>query len=273
MGIDIMNKKGVASIIVTIFVMLMLAVFVATVSSMVATDAYIATNHLDSIKAFYIASAGLARARVLLATEWQFDEDHSETDVAVGDGIFDIATNYVRRDNVVSITATGFIPNKTALRAKRTITETNVPPPTRTNLSLPASVTASASSSEAGHEPIYSKDGDYNTYWQSQRVAADSWLSFTFPTSLDFDKIIIYQRWVNLLDFSIQYLSGTNWVDVPNPQISGTNTKTIRFDKVTSTGIRIYIRSVSGTENPNITEFETYLGIESLGKGKFNETY
>lgn len=274
-----MNENGI-SIIVAIFIMLVLSVTIATVAALVATSGDVAINYWESLEAFYIAEAGLARARVRLSPvgDWAFEKDHKEKDVSIGAGTFTVKTEYDKKTDTVTITSTGYVPDSSDWRAKREVVEENIPPPS-------GGITATASSESWWHPAGHAIDMDLETYWQAWLWPLPHWLRLTFISMVAFDGVIFYQDTVNIAEFHIEYYDGTDFVPVNNPVIDGptgpNNKITVTFDQVESDQVQLVVdRTVRWWARPTISEFEVYLGGERVGleggtlsKGTYKEVY
>lgn len=278
-----LTNKGV-SIIVAIFIMLVLSLIIATVAALVATSGDVAVNYLESLKAFYIAEAGLARARVRLSLStgdldyWDYRVNNTETEKSIGAGTFIVTTSYNSALDAVTITSTGFVPagfvpDSINQRAKRQVKEKDIP--------FVKPITAS--SEAVKHPANHAIDGKLDTYWESGERALSHWLKLTFIDTVAFNKVIFYSDTVKIDEFHIEYYDGTSFVPVNNPVKDGPtgpdNMFTVTFDQVDSDRVRLVVDYVKKAK-PTISEFEVYLlsGEKaepkgSLGKGTFMEVH
>src|SRR6185295_9861522 len=63
-----------------------------------------------------------------------------------------------------------------------------------------------------------------------------------------------------LVDFQVQYLNGSTWVDVPGGNITGNNLvwRRVSFAPVTTTAIRVLVNAIQGGGWSAITELEAW---------------
>lgn len=268
------NQRG-AVLLATFIILLTLTVILAAVTFRVRYEIKSTSTALLDRKAFYIAEAGLAKARWALTTDGQA-VGWSETGTSFGGGTFTVTTTD-NGDGTYTIVSDGYVPDDTNPLARRRVQEKNIPVSgaAPTNLSLAA--TAGASSEKGGNTADKANDGSNGSQWKADgtpSVAAPEWLSMDFGSAATFDKVTFDEPAGNeITAYEIQYSSnGSSWSAVSNAveSVSGSVT-TVTFDSVSARYHRIYI-TASTKKDPGIKEFESYdtsTGAATLGQGKF----
>ena len=252
------EEKGVI-LILTFIILVTLTVIVLAFASMISDEIGSTGVGLMNMKTFYIAEAGLAKARWEL-TAGRETAGFGEEDISFGAGTYTFTTTD-NGDNTITIISEGYIPDDINPVARRRVSEKNIPI-TFTNLSL--SATASASSVQGPNMADRAIDGDSGTSWKSN-VKNGSWLKLDFSSSITFDRITFDGTKIDT--YAIMY-SGDDIVyqAVTNPVESPAGT--ITFDPVSA---RYFRFDVNGNR-PGINELETFnvAGSEpALGQGKF----
>lgn len=259
------NETGVALILVFI-ILIGLCVIVSAFITMVNYEIRSAGAGLRNMQAFYIAEAGLAKARWALTTGEEA-VGWGETNEPFGEGTYTVTTTD-NGDDTCTISSSGYIPNATNPVAQRMVTESNIPiSGGSTNLSL--SATASASSEQGSHTADKSNDGNSVTKWKSD-VKNGSWLKLDFGSSTTFDKIIYSGSKID--SYVIQYSNNdVTYTNVTNPVESPSGT--VNFDSVSA---RYLGFNVNGNK-PEINELESYNTAEegpiTLGQGEFSTSW
>lgn len=264
-----MDKKGAALILV--FVILIglsgvLFAFLATVSNEMKS----ASATLRNTQAFYIAEAGLAKARWALTTGEE-DVGWGETNndpFGTGEGTYIVTTEYSDSptNEHVTIASEGYFPSSADYVARRAVVESAIPVSFGgTNLSLAA--TASASSSQGGNTPDKATDGQSNTRWRSN-VSNGSWLKLDFGSATTFDKIVVSGTKID--SYAIEYSDNDSSYNAVTSLVEDP-AWTFTFDSVEARYLRF---SVSGNR-PEINELETYNTAAPAGleKGEFSTSW
>lgn len=254
------NEKGIALILVFVTMVVLSGVALAFLS-IVNYEIGSSGAGLRNMQAFYIAEAGLAKARWALG---EGDAGWSETDEAFGEGTY-TATIANNGDDTYTITSDGYVPDSANPLAQRQVVESDIA--VTSNLSLGA--TASASSVQGQNTADKAKDGDAGTKWKSN-IKNGSWLKLDFGSSTTFDRIVI--DGANIDSYAIEYSPDdvvpyqgvANIVELP--------AWTFSFDSVSARYLRL---SVNG-DRPEINELETYDiagGGVNLGQGEFATSF
>lgn len=269
------EEKG-AALIAAFAVLVGLTIIALAFVTMVSDDIKNAGAALIDAKAYYVAEAGLAKARWALTTDGQ-SVGWGESDISFGAGTYTVTTTD-NGDSTYTIVSEGYVPNDTNPLAKRRVEERNISTTTSglTNLSLTA--TASASSYKGVDTPDKANDGQTSTKWRADGIpsaGSPQWLAMDLGIAQTFDRVAFDEPSGNkITTYQIQSSSdGTSWSAVSNAveTINGSVT-TVNFDAVTVRYHRIYI-TASTRRDPSIAEYETYNSNEIqsiiLGQGKF----
>jgi Tfp pilus assembly protein PilX len=127
------NKKGI--ILILIFIIM------ATLSSVTLAYLYMisirtrsSSRELASAQAFWLAEAGLSRARWELTDGGQA-AGWGQADVPLGAGTYTVGT-LDNRNNTCTITSEGYIPNDVDPVSRRMVIEKNIPVTIEGNLSV-----------------------------------------------------------------------------------------------------------------------------------------
>lgn len=278
-----MNKLKTerGSALLTVFIVLVtLSAITLAFLNMVKDDIKRSGSEQADLKSYYIAEAGLAKARWALTTGGQA-VGWTEADAAFGAGTYTVTTTD-NGDGTYTIISEGYLPTDTNPIAKRRVTEKNITAASSglTNLSLGA--TATASSSKGGSTPGDANDGASNTKWTANgtpSVGSPQWLAIDFGSSKTFDRVVFDEPLGNqITSYQIQYsTNGSSWSAVSGTAASRVGTiTTVNFTAVTARYHRIYI-TASIKKDPSISEYESYDTNESvsmiLGQGKFVTTW
>lgn len=254
------DRRAVAFIF-TFIILASLAVVVLALLSMIHYEMKTTQAGLYNMQAFYIAEAGLAKARWALTTGGQA-VGWGENDVSFGSGTYSV-TSVDNGDGTYTITAEGYVPSDINPRAKRKVIEEDITPGgSSTNYSLSAAATAS--SQQGGNTAPKAIDGASNTKWKST-VNNGSWLKLDFTNPISFNKIVYDGKQIS--SYVIQYSND----DVTFTPVSGkveAPVGTVSFNQVTARYLRF---SINGNK-PEVNELETYNtsgSIPALGQGKF----
>ncbi len=271
-----MGEERGAALIAAFVVLVGLTIIALAFVTMVSDDIKNAGAALIDAKAYYVAEAGLAKARWALTTGGQ-SVGWGESDISFGAGTYTVTTTN-NGDGTSTVVAEGYLPNDTNPLAQRRVEERNIPVTTSglTNLSLTA--TASASSYKGADTPDRANDGSSSTKWRADgnpSAGSPQWLAMDLGSAAAFDRVAFDEPSGNKITaYQIQYSSnGSIWSAVSDAveTINGRVT-TVDFDAVTVRYQRIYI-TASTRRNPAIAEYETYNSNETqsiiLGQGKF----
>ncbi len=119
-----------------------------------------------------------------------------------------------------------------------------------------------ASSFWPGYGPELVADGSSETRWNAQDgTSGDQWLAIDFGEKRSFDRVAISEVFDRVTSYSIQYLDGGRWVDCAGGTTLGQ--KTITFDRVTASKVRLYIHKIR-SDSASIAEFALALGEKAL---------
>ena len=271
------NKRGAALILVfLIFVGLSGIAFVFL--TMVRDEIGSAGAGLWNIQAFYLAEAGLAKARWALTVggetlgEWEGEEDIAVTVGTTTIGTYTIDPPVDNDDGTCTITTYGYVPNDNNPLAKRQVVEENIPVGgDLTNLSLVATI--SASSEKLPPNPATNaNDGDSGTQWKAGSKD-DAWLKLDFGSAATFDRVIFTGNNINSVTIyyssnDSDYTEVTNAVEDPG--------RTVNFDSVSAQYLRLDM-DVDSNKTAEINEFESYNSAEdvsaTLGQGEFSTSW
>lgn len=103
-------------------------------------------------------------------------------------------------------------------------------------------------------------DGDFTTRWATSNGINAAWLELDYGVPTTFNQALI-DEWSGaaprVTGYSIQYWDGSVWQDAYTGTTIGNN-KSVTFNPVTASRIRLNITSVTGTLGPTINEFQLY---------------
>lgn len=253
------NEKGIALVFVFI-VMTALSGIAFAFLFMVRHEVRSAGAGLRNAQAFYIAEAGLAKARWALGTGeavgW------GETDEPFGEeGTYTVTTVVDNEeDGTYKITSEGYVPDSANPLARRRVAESGIS--IESNLSLGA--TASASSEQGPNTADRAIDDNTGTKWKS-KINNGSWLKLDFGSSTTFDKIVIVDA-ANFDSYTIEYSDDD--VTYQGVTVILDAFPTISFNSVSAR----YLRLNASGNRLETSELETYDvagGGIFLGQGKF----
>ncbi len=250
---NIGNKKGVVVIFVMIVLVALTGVALAFLYT-VNSEIKFAGDELANTRAFYIAVAGLAKARYELTTGGQ-TVPYQETDVPFGKGTYSYTAVVASDPQNVNITSYGYVPDSANPVAQRMVAEENIAPGVGTNLSLGSIATA------AGGNPSNAIDGNANSKWISSTDGTSS-LTLKYDSAKTVGKAVV--SGTKITSCVVQYSNnGSSWTNVSGASggLPGTQT----FTPVTAQFLRI---NVTGNK-PQVNEFESYSGAAALDQGKF----
>ena len=110
-------------------------------------------------------------------------------------------------------------------------------------------------------------DGNRGTRWNSANgTRAPHEIGVNFGSQKTVNKVIIYEHLGRIDEFEVQYWSNGEWRTCATDNTIGEIGKTLTFAPVTSSRMRIYIKSILGTPTdlPTIWEIEFYNGDQKL---------
>jgi hypothetical protein len=269
------NKRG-AALILVFFILVGLSGIAFAFISMVSDEIGSAGAGLRNIQAFYIAEAGLAKARWALTLgekEPPWPEGEPEEDgVEFGGGKYFIETEYSDppANEHLTITSSGYIPDNTNPIAQRRVVEADILIGSGglTNLSLSATISASSEKRPAAN----ANDGDADTSWKSNEKD-DAWLKLDFGSSTAFNRAIYAGS--NINSCTIWYSDSPD--DGYSLAASATGSSaTVNFDLVEGRYLR-FDMDVDSNKTAEVNELETYNTNEdvsaTLGQGEFSTSW
>ncbi len=224
--------------------------------------------------AFYLAEAGLHRARQALVTgTWTAALSPGATYIeSFGPGEYRV-TIVDNANSTYTITSDGYVPTQTTVVAQRRVVEAALAVTANTNLSLTA--TASASSASGPHTAAKAKDGDLTTYWKANTSANGEWLAMNFGSPKTVAQAIVREDGKTMETIQIQSSSdGSSWTTLATMQnesavlSGGDATWTILFAATSAQYVRMLVTDTGGAK-PKVKECETYAAgiVSALGKG------
>jgi len=128
------------------------------------------------------------------------------------------------------------------------------------NIARTAVVTAS--SSAQGNAAATVTDGNGQTRWNAAPgQIANQWLQFDFGTPRPVNQVRVAETFERINSWAVQQWDGSGYVDVATGTVIGAPRQTpvkIDFPEVTTSRIRLLIRSTSTSETPSINEMAVY---------------
>ncbi len=262
-----------AALLLTFFMMLILTGVGVAVAVFAQNSLLSGRGQLLDKQAYYIAEAGWQRARQALSVgTWRAAPSAGNTynttngDPAFGAGeyqvtLVDATTPAVENgDTNYTITAEGYVPNRTTPAAKRKETETTIDVTVaNTNLSLAG--TATASSTSGTNTASKANDGSTGTKWQAGTKGPNEWLKLDLGSAKTVDRILIKDDGNIHATITLAYsddnaswttVSGTTTVESPN------NSFTITFAPTVHRYLRASFPDVSSGDKVGIKEWENY---------------
>lgn len=273
------SKRGVALLSV-FMVMVTLSMMALAFLNMVRDDIKRTGTDQEDMRAYYIAKAGLAKARWALTAGAQA-VGWGETGTAFGAGTYTVTTT----DNgggTYTIISSGYVPNSTNPIARRRVEERNVSAATSALTNLCLGATAAASSSRGANVPSRAIDGNLSTRWQANgnpSPGSPQWLRVDLGSARTFSRVVFTEPAGNTITaYTIQYsANGSTWTNVSSPAALKVGmVTTVNFTAVTRRYHRIRITASSATR-PAISEYESYdtnqIRSVILGQGKYVTTW
>ena len=116
-----MNKNGLVLILV-LAIILILVTISAVFINVTVREVNMVRQGNDSTRAFYLAEAGIERALTELSQNQAYT---GETNVSLGEGVYDVSVSPGTAPDTYDIIATGYVPDKTSTgRAERSVSAT-----------------------------------------------------------------------------------------------------------------------------------------------------
>lgn len=117
----------------------------------------------------------------------------------------------------------------------------------------------SSSDFSSGYIAEYGFDGNTNTRWNAaDGTSGDQWLMQVFDKEVQIDRVYISEAFNRIRSFDIQYWDGEKWEVCASGTTIGPS-KTITFEPITTTRIRLYEHSIV-SDSVSIWEFTAYSG-------------
>ena len=228
----------------------------------------IGTTQLQDKQAFYIAEAGLQRARqALSANTWLSAASPGNTyEESFGAGEYSVTVidnancDYGSSSCQYDITSNGYVPNNTTPAAQRQIVANDIDV-TLTNTNLSLSATAAGSSTNGTHVAADAKDDDNGTFWQAGTKGSGEWLRMDLGSATNLNRIVIDEN-ANITGITVEYSSdAASWSTVPALTGDGDDsdkTWTFTFTATSARYFRVVLTSSSSNNRVSIEEFESY---------------
>lgn len=106
-------------------------------------------------------------------------------------------------------------------------------------------------------------DGNMSTRWNSvDGTSGNQWISAMFGKDVTIDSVEIHEAFNRVRSYSVQYYDGGTWKTCATGTTIGSSL-TVKFDPVTTKGIRLYINSTNG-ETVSIFECKMYNGDQQV---------
>ena len=228
----------------------------------------IGTVQLQDKQAFYIAEAGLQRARqALSANTWLSAPSPGNTyEESFGAGEYSVTIidnddcDYGSSSCQYDITSSGYVPNNTTPVAQRQVVANEIDVTlSNTNLSLAA--TATASSTNGTHAASDAKDDDNGTYWQAGTKGSGEWLKMDLGSATNVNRVVLDEN-ANITGVDLEYSTdGSSWTDVPDLAGDGDNsdrTWTFTFTATSARYFRVVLTSSGSGSRVSVEEFKSY---------------
>ena len=225
-------------------------------------------------QALYIAEAGWQRARqALAASTWTGavapGNDYTES-FGGGEYVVNVtAENACIASCNYTVTSSSYVPNQTAVLARRRITEVDAPVTivTGTNFSLAA--TASASSSTGANTPNKANDGNSATKWQSGTNGNTSWLAMDYGSSATLNRIVVDED-SNIGGITVDYSdNGSVWTSISGATVTQSPSKkwNATFSPISHRYFRANLTGVGANKKAAVEEMRSYNTTISLSTG------
>lgn len=124
-----------------------------------------------------------------------------------------------------------------------------------------------------GYSAAKAFDGSKGSRWNApNNSSSNQWISVQYGKEVTLDSVKIYEAFSRIRSFSVQYLDGTAWKTLATGTTIGEAGKTLTFEAVKTTGLRLYIHTTDG-QTASIYEFEAYNGETPVRYEESNENY
>ena len=256
------QERGAALLIALVFMLILVGL--ATAAAVYSQNSQLTTRaQLLDTQAFYIAEAGVHRARQqLVAGNWASGSTNTES---FGGGEYSVTIT----DNgscgagssgcQYTFTSDAYIPSSTSYVARRELAEGSIPATvSSTNLSLAA--TASASSSDGSHTASKANDGDSDSDWRASTAGNGQWLAMDYGSATTVDRIIVDEN-DNIDGVNIQYSDdGSSWTTVSGLSVveSPSKTWTATFTASSHRYFRAVFTASGSSKKVRVNELESY---------------
>lgn len=268
------DEEGVA-MLATFFLMLVLAGLAFAVGVFSYNSQVTGKSQLLDRQAFYVAEAGGQRARQQFgAGAWSASSctgapnctEAFPSASSIGEYVVTITGS-----NPITITSSGYVPNRTTPIAQRRVVESNVPISTSDGSNLSLSATAFASSSRGANVPARAKDGNLLTFWEANTAGPGSWLAMDLGSATSVEKIIVREQ-ANITGLTIQHSdNNATWTTASGLSVTptGSGNNQIYTATFTETTHRYFrsLFSTAGSGRRAARELESYDTGQTLGAG------
>jgi len=253
------QKQRGAALMLTFLLMLVLSGLALGAGIFSQNSMVSGKSYLQDKQAFYIAEAGLERARQQIeAGNWSgASSPGNEYNESFGAGEY-VVTIVDNGSDLYTITSEGYVPNDTNPVAQRQIEEVDLEVTTGSG-NLATSATAAASSTRGGSAASNANDGSMSTDWTANTQGSGEWLSLDFSTATTLDQVVFYENQY-ITGITVEYSSdASSWTTVPSLTGDGDNSDTTWTFTFTATSAR-YFRGVFTASGSNrrvsVYEFE-----------------
>jgi Tfp pilus assembly protein PilX len=266
------SRRRGAALLLTLLMMIMLCGLALAVGVSAHNSLLTGRMALQDKQAYYIAEAGLQRARqALSAGTWAAasGSGNSYTE-SFGAGVYVVtivdnaATTTVSGSTDYTITSEAYIPSQSNYQARRQVHEYEADVDvSTTNYSLTA--TASASSADGSHPASNAKDGDTSTKWKAGSND-DAWLQMDYGSAVSLD-LLVTREDSNIDGIaSVQYSDdGSAWTSVAGLTVTEPSSKVWHAD-FTAASHR-YFRvtyTIGSSKKGQVKELQSYGGSGSV---------
>jgi Tfp pilus assembly protein PilX len=276
------DKRGAALLITLVF--LLVLVGLATAAAIFAQNSQLtAKAQLLDKQAFYIAEAGIHRARQQVeAGNWASGSTNTES-FGAGEYSVTIADNgdcaSGSSDCEYTVTSNAYIPSSSSYVARRQLVEDEIPVTvSNTNLSLTA--TASASSAESGKPASNANDGNTGTEWRASTAGNGQWLRMDHGSATTVNRIVVLEKdnidGISAVEYSD---NGSTWTAVSGLSVveSPSKTWTSNFTSTSHRYFRVVFTASGSGDKVRVKEqqhYNTASGTVSInGSGDYTTSW
>jgi len=270
-----MAQQRGAALLTTFLLMLVLSGLALAVGIFSNNSLVGGKSQLHDAQAFYIAEAGLQRARQqLVAENWSAGSSYTES---FGAGQYEVSI-VDNGDSTYTLTSNAYIPDSTNTIAQRQAVASSVAVTTGSgNLSLDA--TASASSSKGSNTPEQANDDGAGTYWQANTQGDGEWLAMDYSSATTVDQIVVKEN-DKIAGVNIQWSTdGSSWTTVSGLSVteSPAKTWTCTFTAASKRYFRGVFTASGSQQRVSVEEFESYdtssSGLTLTDEGTFTTAW